>query len=214
MADTITLDIISDAVCPWCIIGYRRLEQAISEMGIQDKVAIAWQPFELNPNMPADGEDLSAHLAQKYGMTPEECIRTLTNMTKLGAELGFTFDYFEGMKMVNTRDVHILLDYAKEVGKQTVLMLRLFEAFFGERKNIADRHVLTQEIQRVGLLVDEALARLDDAAAREHVQAQETYWRDSGVSAVPTMVFNHSSSLTGAQPVDVYKQVLAALVEQ
>ncbi len=212
MADTITLDIISDIVCPWCIIGYKRLEKAIFEMGIQDKVAIAWQPFELNPNMPAEGEDVSAHLADKYGMTPEESMRTLANMTKLGAELGFTFDYFEGMKIVNTRDVHILLDYAKEVGKQTELELRLFEAFFSERKNIADRLVLMQEIQSVGLVVDAALARLDDPAAREHVQAQEAYWRNSGVSAVPTMVFNHSSWLTGAQPVAIYKQVVAALV--
>ncbi|MBU0946544.1 MAG: DsbA family oxidoreductase [Proteobacteria bacterium] len=214
MADTIKLDIISDVVCPWCIIGYKRLLAAISELGIQDKVEIEWQPFELNPDIPAEGEEVSVHIARKYGMTPDESSRTLAHMTNLGAELGFKFDYFDGMKMVNTRDVHILLDYAKEFGKQTELQLRLFEAFFSERKDVSDRQILTQELQRVGLTVAEALARLDDIDTRNRVQAQEAYWHSLGVSSVPTMVFNRASSLTGAQPVDVYKQVLAELVEQ
>lgn len=109
MSDKIKLDIISDVVCPWCIIGYKRLGKAIFEMGMQDKVELEWQPFELNPDMPAEGEDLPAHITRKYGTTPDESARSLDNMTKLGAELGFKFDYFDGMKMVNTRDVHILL---------------------------------------------------------------------------------------------------------
>ena len=213
MEDKIKLDIISDVVCPWCIIGYKRLEKAISEMGIQDKIEIEWQPFELNPDMGADGEDVPAHIAHKYGTTPEEIRRSLLDLTNLGAELEFDFDYFDGMKMVNTRDLHILLDYANEVGKQTELNIRLFEAFFSERKNLSDRTILTQELQSVGLPVDEALARLDDNTARERVQAQEAYWQNLGVSAVPTVIFNHSSALTGAQSVDVYKQVLAELVE-
>lgn len=214
MKDKIKLEIISDVVCPWCIIGYKRLERAISELGIQNKVELEWQPFELNPEMGADGEDVSAHIAKKYGTTPEEIGRSLSDMTNLGAELGFYFDYFDGMKMVNTRDVHILLDYASEIGKQTELNMRLFEAFFSERKDVSDRGILTQELQSVGVNVDEALARLDDNTARERVLAEETYWLKLGVSAVPTVIFNHSSALTGAQSVAVYKQVLAGLAEQ
>lgn len=214
MADKIKLDIISDVVCPWCIIGYKRLKQAISEMKIQDKIEIEWQPFELNPHMPADGEEIVDHMSKKYGMIPDESIRSLTNMTELGVEIGFTFDFFNGMKMVNTRDVHILLDYAKASGKQTELKSRLFEAFFSEQKDVSNRQVLTREIQCVGLNVDEALARLEDPAVRERVQAQEAYWHNLGVSSVPTMVFNRSNVLNGAQPVAVYKQVLAERVEQ
>ena len=90
----------------------------------------------------------------------------------------------------------------------------VFEAFFSERKDVSDRQILTQKIQSVGLNADEALARLDDAAVRERVQAQEAYWHSLGVSSVPTVVFSHSSALNGAQSVDVYKQVLAELVEQ
>lgn len=214
MADKIKLDIISDVVCPWCIIGYRRLEKAIFDMGIQDRVEIEWQPFELNPHMPAEGEEIVDHMSNKYGMTPDESIRTLTNMTELGAEIGFTLDFFDGMKMVNTRDVHILLDYAKASGKQTELKMRLFEAFFSERKDVSDRLILTREIQRVGLNADESLAKLDDAAVREGVQTQKAYWHRLGVSSVPTVVFNRSSALNGAQPVDVYQQVLTELVER
>ncbi len=213
MADKIKLDIISDVVCPWCVIGYKRMEKAISEMGIQDKVELEWQPFELNPDMPAEGEDLPAHLTKKYGTTLDDSIRTLANWTELGAELGFKFDYFDGMKMVNTRDVHILLEYAKEFGKQTEPETRLLEAVCSERKDVSDRHILTEEIQRVGLNVGDALARLDDVAIRERVQVQEVYWRNLGVFSVPTVVFDHSSALKGAQPVDVYKDVFAELLE-
>ena len=214
MTDKIKIDIISDVVCPWCIIGYKRLEQAISEMGIQDKVELEWQPFELNPEMPAEGEDIQEHITRKYGSTPEESVRSRANMSNLGDELGFTFDFFDGKRIVNTRDAHILLDYAKECGRQTELQLRLFNAYFSEGKDISARQILTQELQSVGLNVDEALARLDDAAAREGVQEQEAYWTSLGVSSVPTVILNRSSALTGAQPVDVYKQVLAELIAQ
>ncbi len=90
----------------------------------------------------------------------------------------------------------------------------LFEAFFSEQKDVSNRQVLTQEIQSLGLNVEKALTKLDDDVIRKRVQDQELYWRSSGVSAVPTMIFNDSSVLTGAQPVDVYKQVFAELIEQ
>lgn len=214
MADKIKLDIISDVVCPWCIIGYKRLEQAISEMGIEDKVELEWQPFELNPDMPAEGEDIQEHIARKYGSTPEESLRSRANMTNLGEERGFKFEFSDGKRIVNTRDAHILLDYAKECGKQTELQMRLFEAYFSEGKDVSDRQILTQELKRVGLNVDEALARLDDTSARERIQEQEEYWQSLGVSSVPTVVLNRSSAVTGAQPVEVYKRVLAELIDQ
>lgn len=212
MADKIKIDIISDIVCPWCIIGYKRLEQAISEMKIQDKVELEWQPFELNPDMPAEGEDLQEHITRKYGSTPEESVRSRANMANLGEELGFKFEFFDGKRIVNTRDAHILLEYAKENGKQTELKLRLLEAYFSEGKDVSDRQILLQEAQQIGLNVEEALAKLDDENARGQIQAQETYWQSLGVSSVPTVVFNKSTALTGAQPVEVYKKVLTELL--
>ena len=214
MATKIKLDFISDVVCPWCIIGYKRLQKAINDLGIQDRVEIEWQPFELNPNMPAEGENVREHITRKYGSTLEEGKRSEQNITELGAELGFRFDYFNEMKIVNTRDAHILLDYARDYGKQTELKMRLFDAYFNQRKDISDRQILIQNLQHVGLSSDEALLRLGNDQVREHVKTTEAYWHSLGVSSVPTMVFNRSSALTGAQSVEVYKQVLTELIDQ
>ena len=212
MTATIKLDFISDVVCPWCIIGFKRLQQAINELEIQDQIEIEWQPFELNPDMPAEGEKLPEHISRKYGSTAEEAKRNADQITALGAEMGFKFDFFDGMRIVNTRDTHILLGYAKDHGKQTELNMRLFDAYFNERKDISDRQILIQEIQSVGLNTDEALARLDNAAVREQNESQEEHWRNRGVTAVPTVVFGNTGVLVGAQPVDVYKQALTGLL--
>lgn len=214
MNNIIKVDIVSDIVCPWCIIGYKRLEQAIHELGIKDQVEIEWHPFEINPDMPPEGEERTVYSARKYGATPEESARSRIQLTELGAELGFQFDFFDGMKVVNTQDAHVLLEYANEFGKQTELKLRLITAFFSEHKDVSDRRTLAQELKAVGLNVDEALVLLEDDAARGRVQAQEAFWHNQGVSGVPTIIFNQSRALTGAQPVEVYKQVLADLIEQ
>ena len=212
MTTTIKLDFISDVVCPWCIIGYKRLQQAIDELGIQNQIDITWQPFELNPDMPVEGENLTQHICRKYGSTAEQAKADADQIAKLGAEMGFKFDFFDGMRIVNTRDAHILLDHAKAHGKQTEFQLRLFDAYFNQQKDISDRQVLIQELQQLGLNSDEALQQLDNDEALERVKTAEFFWRGQDVSSVPTMVFNSTSTLTGAQPVDVYKQVLTELL--
>lgn len=212
MSQKIKLDVVSDVVCPWCIIGYKRLEQAIKELGVEDKIELEWQPFELNPNMPLEGQNLREHLAEKYGTTKEDSIRARAQLTQLGQEVGFTFDYSDDMKMLNTFEAHILLEYAKEQGKQTDLKLRLFSAFFGEGKDISNREVLASELEAVGLDSNVARERLDNPKARLEVQQAEDMWKNLGISSVPTVVFNRQSALTGAQPVDVYKQVLQELL--
>jgi predicted DsbA family dithiol-disulfide isomerase len=214
MSDKIKIDIVSDVVCPWCTIGYKRLAKAISEMGIQNKVEIEWHPFELNPNMPVEGENVQEHIANKYGASLEDQKRSQKNMTEVGAELGFKFDYFEEMRMVNTRDAHILLDYAKENGKQTDLKMRLVESFFSERKDVSTKEILKLALKEVGLNVDEGMARLESDDARSQVQSEEAYWKNLGVNSVPTIVFNQKSAVTGAQPVAVFKEVLTELLQE
>ena len=184
----------------------------MNDLGVQDRVEIEWQPFELNPDMPAEGENVREHITRKYGSTPEEGKRTEESITELGAELDFRFDFFNKMRIVNTRDAHILLEYAKDFGKQTELKMRLFDAYFNQRKDISDRRILLQELKHVGLSSDDALLRLENDEVRERVKTTEAYWHSLGVSAVPTMVFNRASAVTGAQPVEVYKQVLTELI--
>ena len=115
-------------------------------MGIQDQVEIEWQPFELNSSMPPEGENVDEHIIRKYGTSKADGQRSKANMTKIGAELGFKFDYFDEMKIVNTRAAHILLAYAQKEGKQTELNLRLVNAFFSERLDISVQEVLLEEI--------------------------------------------------------------------
>lgn len=212
MSNMIKLDIISDVVCPWCIIGYNHLQAAIKELGIEDRIEIEWQPFELNPDMPAEGENLRQHVARKYGSTVEESKNARIRITGIGAEHGFEFNYFDNMKMVNTFDAHILLDYAKEFGKQTELKLRLFSAFFSEQKDVSDRDTLKQELISVGLDAEEGMRRLDDTQRRSAIRNAEKQWQQMGVSSVPTVVFNRESGVSGAHPVEGYKQILSELM--
>lgn len=214
MNNKIKLDIISDIVCPWCIIGYKHLETAINELGLQDKVEIEWQPFELNPDMPVEGENLKQHVARKYGSSPEDSARARDNITQQGAANGFEFKYFDEMKMVNTFDAHVLLEYAKEEGKQTELKLRLFSAFFTEYKDVSNRSILVEELNSIGLDGKEAIKLLDDQQRRDETRTAQHYWTQLGVSSVPTIVFNRESALTGAHPVETFKQVLAELAEK
>ena len=213
MADKIKIDIVSDVVCPWCTIGYKRLEKAIIDLGIQDQVEIAWQPFELNPDMPAEGQNLEEHLTGKYGLNEAQLKEAQDRMIEAGDELGFTFDYFEGMRMVNTFEAHILLDYAEGFGKQTELKMYLTKAFFSDRKDVSDRTILKQALLDVGLNADEALAKLDDEDARYDVRGKQDDWKKLGVNSVPTFVFNDESAVAGAQPVDVFKQILNEVMQ-
>ena len=212
MKEKLKIDIVSDVVCPWCTIGYKRLEKAISELGIEDQLEIEWQPFELNPNMPREGQNLKEHITEKYGATLEQQKESQQHMTKVGKELNFSFDYFDEMRMVNTFNAHILLDYAKDFGKQTELKMRLTTAFFSERKDVSDSDILKQALLDVGLNAEEALTRLDNEKVRNDVRNKQDYWKNLGVNSVPTIVFNRKSAITGAQPVDVFKEVLSEFI--
>ncbi|WP_372753664.1 DsbA family oxidoreductase [Mariniflexile sp.] len=208
MSKKLKIDIVSDVVCPWCTIGYKRLEKALAELGVQEQIEIEWQPFELNPNMPFEGQNVTEHIAEKYGSTLEQQKETQKRMIEIGEELGFKFDYFDDMRMVNTFEAHVLLDYAKDFGKQTELKMALTKAFFSERKDVSDRDVLKQILLEVGLNADEALLRLYDEYSVNEVKVKQEYWKNLGVNSVPTMVFNRKNALTGAQSVDTFKQVV------
>lgn len=214
MNKKLKIDIVSDVVCPWCTIGYKRLEKAIIELGLEDQVAIEWQPFELNPNMPEEGQNVTEHISEKYGSTLEQQAASKKNMTKIGAELGFKFDYFDEMRMVNTLDTHILLEYAREFNKQTELKMRFTTAFFSERKDVSKRDILKEALLDVGLNAEEGIAKLDNKTARKEINTKQEYWKNLGVNSVPTIVFNRKNAVTGAQPIATFKQILTKLIAE
>jgi predicted DsbA family dithiol-disulfide isomerase len=213
MNNVIKIDIVSDVVCPWCVIGYLRLKKAIVELNIEDKIKIQWQPFELNPNISLEGENIIEHMSSKYGMQKEAVKTYQEERKKTAEELGFTFDSYDEMNIVNTRDCHILLEYAEKFDKQIELQMRLFAAHFSERKNISDRTILKREVESLGLNVTEAMSLLD-GEYKNKIEEKEEIWRKKGISSVPTMIFNNSMMMNGAYPIETYKDVLLELIEK
>lgn len=207
------IDIVSDVVCPWCVIGWKRLAQALTAFPDLE-VTTRWHAFELNPAMPQGGQNLREHLAQKYGTTLEGSIAARKKLTNLGADLGFTFDYFDEMRMYNTFQAHQLLLWAAEHDKQTELKMRLFSAFFGERKAVDDPEVLIQEAAAVGLDADQARKILSEETYARAVREEQDDWREKGVYAVPTFVFNQKYAAQGAQEVAHLQASIKRILDQ
>lgn len=212
--NTIKIDIISDVVCPWCAIGYSRLNQAINELNLQEQVEVQWHPFQLNPDMPLEGKNANQYLMAKLRLSPQGLINKRNSVTKTGKESGFTFNYHPDMRKPNTFNAHVLLDYAKKFNKQTELKVRLQQSYFGERKNIGKREVLYVALQEVGLNADEGIKTLDNNTIRTRVKNEENYWRGLGVSSVPTMLFDKSVVRRGANSVERYKELLLQLMNK
>ncbi len=213
MENKLKIDIVSDVVCPWCTVGYKHLQKAITDLNIEDQVSIEWQPFELNPNMPEEGQDLTEHITQKYGSTKEQHEASRNRLVEAGANVDFKFDFYEGMRIVNTFDAHVLLEYAKKFDKQTELKMRLTTAYFSEQKDVSKKEVLKQALLDVGLNAEEALATLENDDVRFEVQRNKQYWQNLGVRSVPTIVFNRKEGVTGAQPIEVFKSILTQFTQ-
>ena len=208
------VDIVSDVVCPWCIIGYKQLQKALGIMPGQFDVTIRWHPFELNPRMPEEGQNLREHLSQKYGSTVEQSKVAKARLMGLGESLGFTFDYFDEMRMVNTFRAHQLLHWAGKQGRQTELKLALFDAFFSLRQNVSDGQVLAATADRVGLSVTEALAVAEDGRYAQAVREEQQIWLDKEVHAVPTFLFNEKYMVSGAQEAETFVRFLNKIQEK
>ncbi|OEF26817.1 DsbA family oxidoreductase [Vibrio rumoiensis] len=202
------IDIISDVVCPWCVIGIKHLKEAVVKNNWQEQVEVEWYPFELNPDMPTEGENLRDHLARKYGASKEESEQNRQRLIDVGKSVGFDFNFDDESRIYNTRQCHILLDYAHSIGLQTQLKIALFSAYFTEGRNISDTEVLLEIGESVGLEAAEMLAYLNDSSEHDKVDVIEEQWREMGISGVPTIVFNNEQGLTGAQSVESYEEML------
>ncbi len=204
----ITVDIVSDVVCPWCIIGYKKLEQAMQRFEGKAKFALAWHAFELNPNMPPEGQDINEHMAQKYGATPQQSKANRERLRNAGSDLDFEFSYHENMRMVNTFDAHRVLHWAGETGKQTALKLALFKAHFTDGKDVSDHEVLTEVACSVGLNEKRVRDLLGSDMFAAEVRATEAEWQDRFISGVPAFIFNKKFMVPGAQDSDVFAQII------
>lgn len=204
----ITVDIVSDVVCPWCIIGYKKLEKAMAQLEGKARFELAWHAFELNPSMPPEGQDIAEHMAQKYGATPEQSKANRERLRSAGSELDFEFSYGDKMRMVNTFDAHRLLHWAGETGKQTALKLALFKAHFTDGKDVSDHETLISVASSVGL--DEKRARdlLSTNLFAEEVRATEAEWQERFITGVPAFIFNKKFMVPGAQEIEVFANII------
>jgi len=208
------VDIVSDVVCPWCIIGYLQLQKALAQMPGEFELDIHWQPFELNPVMPAAGQDLGEHVAQKYGSTPAQSRGARQRLVEVGESLGYHFDYFDGMRMVNTFKAHQLLHWAATLGRQTELKLALFGAFFSERRDVGDSEQLVDIATAAGLDGAEAGLVLADGRYGEVVRQEQSRWLERDVHAVPTFFIQDTYMIPGAQEAAVFVQALQRIRER
>jgi len=215
MTQPLRIDIVSDVVCPWCIIGYKRLEKALKQLEGRVDVDLHWHPFELNPDMPKAGENLRAHLGRKYGTSAEDSIKMRDMLSGFGADLGFTFNYQDDSVIYNTFLAHQLLHWAGEQGNeaQLALKLSLFDSYFTQGQDVTEETVLLDAVEKAGLDREEAAVALSEQRYAEAVRDNQRYWLEGGVQAVPSVVFNQKYLVSGAQEastlVDVIEQVLA-----
>ncbi|RPA45945.1 DsbA family oxidoreductase [Shewanella vesiculosa] len=207
------IDIISDVMCPWCIVGYRRLERALSQFDDLE-VKLQWHPFELNPAMGPEGQHLGEHIAEKYGSTPEQSTQNRQRLTQMGADLGFEFNFSDASRIYNTLQAHQLLYWAAESGKQTELKLALFSSYFTDQKNPDDIEVLIEAATKVGLDADEARAVLTEKRFETAVKEEEQLWISRGIQAVPAIVFNQQYLISGAQDPDTIAELISKLTTE
>lgn len=210
-SQTLQIDIVSDVVCPWCIIGYQQLAKALEATGTAHE--IHWHPFELNPAMPSEGQNLREHVAEKYGTTNEQSVESRVRMTEAGADVGFEFRFADDMRMHNTFNVHQLLHWAAQHGRMHDLKQALFAAHFTDRQNLSDDSALADVAAEVGLERAEALAVLEDQRFATDVRTAEDYWVNQGIRGVPAVIFNRRHLVSGAQGVENYKRILEQLAE-
>ena len=211
MNQPLRIDIVSDVMCPWCIIGYRQLAEALAATGTAHE--IHWHPFELNPDMPPEGQNVREHIAEKYGSTPEQSDKSRKQMTALGADLGFEFRYTDDMRMHNTFNAHQLLHWADTQGRKHDLKLALFIAHFTDGRDLSDDAVLADVAGETGLDRAEALAVLADQRFASEVRQIENFWVQQGIRGVPAVVLDRKHLVTGAQGAEIYTSILGQLAK-
>ncbi|MCB5198666.1 DsbA family oxidoreductase [Loktanella sp. TSTF-M6] len=203
------IDIVSDVMCPWCIVGYRQLKQALDATGTT--YDLQWHPFELNPDMPAEGQNMTEHIMEKYGSTAVQSAENRARLTQLGHDLGFAFSFDDDTRMHNTFNTHQLIHWAQTLDRGHDMKQALFVAHFTDGRDLSDTAVLAAIAGEIGLDETEAAAVLDDQRYAQAVRSEERFWVQQGISGVPAVIFDRQHLVTGAQGTDNYTSILNQL---
>jgi predicted DsbA family dithiol-disulfide isomerase len=204
------IDFVSDVSCPWCAIGLQSLLAALKNVG-SGAENLHFQPFELNPDLASQGEDIAEHIAHKYGSSPQQFAQSQEMIRDRGAQLGFRFDMQKRTRIYNTFDAHRLLHWADIEGRQLELKQALFAAYFGDGADVSDHVVLAQIAGQVGLDPMDTQELLESDRFASEVRAREDFYRSQGINAVPAVIVNDRHLIEGGQPVAVFEKVLRQL---
>jgi predicted DsbA family dithiol-disulfide isomerase len=203
------IDFVSDVACPWCAVGFSALERALERIGAEIPIELHLQPFELNPDMPAEGADARQYLQRKYGMSDEQLAAGHARIAERGAAEGFEFG--DRKRVWNTFDAHRLLQWAAAEGApraQRDLKRELLAAYHGQGRNPGAHDVLLELAGRAGLPVDRAREVLESGAFADEVRAAEKFWQEIGIHSVPAIVIERKHLISGGQPSAVFEQAL------
>jgi predicted DsbA family dithiol-disulfide isomerase len=195
-----TIDVISDVVCPWCFIGRRRLGEALTLYAEKEpgfRTLVSWHPFQLNPDLPLEGIDRRAYLEAKFG-GPERAAQIYERVCAAGRTVGIDFAFDRIQRQPNTRDAHRLISWAQSLGSAEDLVERLFRAYFLEGRFVGDRAVLADIAGEAGLSADDARAYLDSDAGADNIEAMDRRVRELGVTGVPFFIFDGRVAVSGA----------------
>ncbi len=210
---TLNIDLVSDIVCPWCVIGLKSLEQALATMKDEVKAELHFHPFELNPAMAPEGEDIGEHLARKYGASAEQGAQTREMIRARGAALGFTFDMNQRGRIYNTFDAHRLMHWAGLHGREHALAMALFDAYFTKGHNPGSHALLAQLAGESGLDPDEAARVLATGLYGPEVREREQFYQRQGITSVPAFIINERHLISGGQTPEVFAQALRKIAE-
>jgi predicted DsbA family dithiol-disulfide isomerase len=214
MTRRLQIDFISDISCPWCIIGLRALEAALDRARDAVSADITFQPFELNPHMPREGQNIVDHVAEKYGSTPEQSAANRATIRDRAAELGFVMNGGAQSRIYNTFDAHRLLYWAEQQGRQAALKDALFVAYFTEQRDPSDHKLLADVAASVGLDRSEAEQVLVSDRFSSDVRRAEQLWQSRGIHAVPAIVIDGRYLISGGQPPKVFEEALRKIAAE
>jgi len=210
------IDFVSDVACPWCAVGLNALEQALAKVAPEIQATLHFQPFELNPRMPPEGQEIVEHLTQKYGISAEQVKANTENIRQRGAEVGFTFGIGKRSRTYNTFDCHRLLHWAglQGLAQQRALKHALLKAYFTDGQNPSDHAVLRQVAVDAGLDGDAATTVLASGEFATEVRDAEAAYQAQGIQSVPAIIINDRHLISGGQPAAVFERALRHIAEE
>jgi predicted DsbA family dithiol-disulfide isomerase len=217
MTISLKIDFVFDVSCPWCAVGLGALEEALGKLQGEVSAELHFQPFELNPKMPAEGQDIGEHLTQKYGSTAEQQVQIRDTIRARGAEVGFPFNPEGRGRIWNTFDAHRLLHWAEHEGapgQQHALKKALLAACHTRSEAMGDHGVLLGCVREVGLDEARAQAILASDEFAQAVREREDFYTSVGIHSVPAVIVNDRHLISGGQPAAVFEQALRQIASE